>query len=161
METGKPTILLVGETVPGSSFLADLQNRGCECSYATSCQEVFLILRKREFDLVLCPTRVRDGALYPVMSLLEGSSSTMFYFYPVERGWWWLPALRRGQMCFGSAAYRGKDFVILLDETIKEIQREALAVVERQPPPVLRAPVSIVWVSPAAELASANRSSSE
>ena len=67
----------------------------------------------------------------------------MFYFYPVERGCWWLPALRRGQMCFGSAAYRGKDFVILLDETIKEIQREALAVVERRPPVVLRAPVSI------------------
>ena len=68
MERGKPNILLVGETVPGSSFLANLENRGCECSSATSCQEVFLILGKREFDLVLCPTRVRDGALYPVMS---------------------------------------------------------------------------------------------
>jgi len=33
----------------------------------------------------------------------------------IERGCWWLPALRLGQMCFGSAAYRGKDFVILLD----------------------------------------------
>ena len=131
MERGRPNILLVGETVQGSSFLASLHRRGCECSSAASCREAFLILRKREFDLVLCPMRLRDGSLYPVMRLLEGSSTTMFYFHPVERGCWWLPALRRGQMCLGSAACRGKDFVILLDETIKQIQRDALAAVER------------------------------
>jgi hypothetical protein len=77
----------------------------------------------------------------------------MFYLYPVEQGCWWLPALRRGQICFGSAAYRGKDFVTLLDETIKQIQRDAFVVVERQPRLILRAPVSLVLASPGAELA--------
>jgi hypothetical protein len=153
MERGKPNILLVGETVQGSSFLASLDRRGCECTSATSCREAFAILRNREFDLVLCPTRVRDGSLYPAMRLLEGSDTTMFYLYPVEQGCWWLPALRRGQICFGSAAYRGKDFVTLLDETIKQIQRDAFVVVERQPRLILRAPVSLVLASPGAELA--------
>jgi len=51
-------------------------------------------------------------------------------------------------MCFASAAYRGKDFLILLDETINQIQRDALAVVKGQPPMNLRAPVSMVSVSP-------------
>lgn len=143
MLRGKPNILLIGETVQGSSFLASLHGRGCECSSATSCREAFLILRKRPFDLVLCPMRARDGSLYPVMRLLEGSGTTMFYFYPVERGCWWLPALRRGQMCFGSAAYRGKDFATLLDETIKQIERDALAVVERQSPLIPPTPVSL------------------
>jgi hypothetical protein len=156
MERGKPHILLVGETVQGSSFLASLHRRGCQCISATSCREAFLILGKQEFDLVLCPTRMRDGSLYPVMRLLEGSGATMFYFYPVERGCWWLPALRRGRMCLGSAAYRGKDFVTLLDEMIEQIQRDALAAVERQSSLILRAPQSLVSVSPVAELESAN-----
>lgn len=129
MERSKPHILLVGEAAQASSLLASLDRRGCECSSATSCREALLMLRKREFDLVLCPTRLADGSLYPVMSLLEGSSTTIFYFYPVERGCWWLPVLRRGRICFGSGAYRGKDFVILLDETIQQIQRDALAAV--------------------------------
>ncbi|HEU5400580.1 MAG TPA: hypothetical protein VFU86_04435 [Terriglobales bacterium] len=90
------------------------------------------MLRNREFDLVLCPMRTRDGSLYPVMKLLEGSDTTMFYFHPVEQGCWWLPALRRGQLCFGSAAYRGKDFVIPLEEAITQIQRDARAAVEAE-----------------------------
>jgi hypothetical protein len=148
METRKPTVLLIGESVQGSSLLTRLDKRGCEYSFATSCHEAFQILRKREFDLVFGPTRLRDGNLYPIMSLLEGSDTTVFYFYAVEHGSWWLPALQRGRKCFGSPALRSSEFVILLDETIERIQRESLAPATSQPLLVLRAHSSVVPVSP-------------
>jgi PleD family two-component response regulator len=128
MERGKPSILIVGESMQFTLFASGLDRTGCDCSTATSCRQAFRVLTSRDFDLVFCPTRLRDGSLFPVMSLLRGSRTTMFYFYPVERGCWWLPALRCGEICFGSAAYRGKDFVTLLDSTIKQIQRNASAV---------------------------------
>jgi hypothetical protein len=67
------------------------------------------------------------------MNLLEGSGTTVFYFYAVEHGCWWLPALKRGRKCFGSPAFRGREFVVVLDEVMKQIQQNALATAERQP----------------------------
>jgi PleD family two-component response regulator len=144
MERRKPNVLVIRESVQHSSLLTWLDQRGCEYSFATSCQEAFQILRNREFDVVLSPTRVRDGSLYPIMSLLEGSDTTVFYFYSVEYGSWWLPALRRGRKCFGSPAFRGREFVVVLDEVMTQIQQNPLATAEIQPLLILPTPVSVV-----------------
>lgn len=132
MKKRKSSVFLIGESVQGSSLVANMNRREFECSFATSCREAFLFLRNREFDLVLGPTRLRDGTLYPIMSLLEGSGTTLFYSYPVERGCWWLPALQRGERCFGLPALRHREFIILLDELMKQIRRDAPAVAETQ-----------------------------
>ena len=95
-----------------------MDKRGCECSFALPCQEAFLILRDRKFNLVLSPTSLRDGTLYSIMNLLEGSDTTVFYSHAVERGCWWLLALWRGEKCFGSSALRPSEFVPLLDQTV-------------------------------------------
>lgn len=127
MEDLKPRVLLIVEHAQGSSHLASrLEKRGCECRLATSSQEVFLMLRDHTFDLILGATSLRDGTLHSMMDLLEGSGTNLFYSYAVEDGCWWLPALRRGQKCFGSPALRPNEFVRLLDETIKEIQGDAI-----------------------------------
>ncbi len=102
-------------------------------------EEAFQILRDQKFDLVLSPTSLRDGKLYSIMSLLEGSDTTVFYSYAVEDSCWWLPALRSGKKCFGSPAFRQSEFVALLDETIDQIQRDATAVAEIRPLPVFHA----------------------
>jgi hypothetical protein len=159
MEDNKrPKVLLIGENVQGFSYLASrLNNHGCECSFALSCQEAFLILRNRRFDLVLSPTSLSDGTLYSIMNLLEGSDTTVFYSHAVERGCWWLPALRRGEKCFGSSALRPSEFVPLLDQTIKDIQSDAHAVHESRPLPVFRADVFVMSpLRSRVELAAAN-----
>jgi hypothetical protein len=143
MEKRKPNVLLIRESIQGSSLLTWLDNRGCEYSFATSFQEAFLILTNREFDLVFSPTRLGDGNLYSIMNLLEGSGTTVFYFYAVEHGCWWIPALRHGRKCFGSPAFRGKEFVVVLDEVMTQIQQNMLATVERQPLLILPTPVSV------------------
>jgi PleD family two-component response regulator len=145
MRNKMPSVLLIGEKSNGSSHLTRcLDTSGCECSFASSCREAFLILRKKKFDLVLSPTILPDGKLYSIMNLLEGSHTTVFYSYAVENSCWWLPALRSGQKCFGSPAFRPSEFVTLLEETIKQIHRDAVTPRESPQPPVSRADVFVM-----------------
>ena len=123
MELRRPRALLIGENPQGSLYLTKrLQESGCDCAFAITCREACSLLVAQRFDLVLSPMRLRDGSLYPLIGLLDGSSSTLFYYHPVEDGCLWLPALRRGQKCFGSSALRPSEFVATLDEATKEIR---------------------------------------
>jgi DNA-binding NtrC family response regulator len=122
MTEGKPRVLLIGENSQGSSYLTKrLEGRGCDCRFATSYSEACALLQAEHFDLVLSPMRLRNASVFPLMDLLAGSSMSVFYSHAVEEGCWWLPALRRGQRCFGSSALRPSEFVIVLDEVIEEI----------------------------------------
>jgi len=125
MEDLKPRVLLIGESAQGCSLLSKrMEKRGCECNFVSSCLEALLRLDSQAFDLVLGPMRLRDGTLYSIIGFLEGSATTVFYSYAVEDGCWWLPALRRGQRCLGSPALRPSEFIVLLDKTIREMQRD-------------------------------------
>lgn len=120
-----PKTLLIGENPQGSSYLARrLQGQGCECSFATSYPEACSSLRSQGFEVVLSPMRLRGVTVFPLMDLLAGSRVTLFFSHAVERGCWWLPALRHGEKCFGSSALRSRDFVSVLDEVIAEIRMD-------------------------------------
>ncbi len=115
--------LLIGDSFLGSSNLVKcLQQRGFHCEYATSYEKVRSLLQVGNFDLVLSPMRLRDDSLFPLIELLYRSDVTMFYSCPVESGGWWLPALRRGQECFGSSALRPSEFVSELDEVFAQMR---------------------------------------
>jgi hypothetical protein len=130
----KPRVLLIGETINDSSYLAKrLEERGCHCSFAKSYQESASLLRQGDFDLVLSPARLRDCGGASLIDQLNGSGATLFYYHAVERGCWWLPALRRGRECFGSPALRPSEFVTVLDELIKELRSEEPVSVEGLP----------------------------
>lgn len=145
MGNGKTSVLLIAETAQGSSYLPTrMQTLGCKCSFASSRQDAFLILRDQKFDLVLSLTSLRDGTLYPIMSLLEGSGATLFFCCVVEDGCWWLPALRCGQKCFGSPALLPSEFVMTLDKTIEEIQVATAAAQEDKSLLVFRADGSVM-----------------
>ena len=147
MGTKIPKVLMIGETAQGSSYLAQrLQGRGFECSSATTYQEACWLLRAKDFDLVLSPMRLRDGSLFPLIALLDGSGITLFFSHSVEDGCWWLPALRQGQNCFGSSALRPSEFVAALDEAIEEIL-DVHGASNTQQSPVHRSAVS-VFVAP-------------
>jgi hypothetical protein len=115
--------LLIGESFLGSSHLAKhLQQRSCHCAYATSYETVRSLIQVRDFNLVLSPMRLRDESFFPLIDLLGGSDVTLFYCCPVELGGWWLPALRRGEGCFGSPALRPSEFVSALDEVLAQMR---------------------------------------
>jgi DNA-binding NtrC family response regulator len=117
-----PRALLIAEGLQTPSCLARrLEGQGCSCSFARSYREACSSLGNQDFDLVLSPLRLRGVTLFPLVDLLEASKVTLFYSYPVEQGCWWLPALRRGQKCFGSAAFRPSKFVSVVDEVIDEV----------------------------------------
>ena len=113
--TPRTRALLIGESPQGSSHLAKrLQERGCECEFAVSCEEARSSLGTKRFDLALSPMRLRGVSLFPLICSLDESNITLFYFHAVEDGCWWLPALRHGQHCFGSSALRPSEFVAVL-----------------------------------------------
>jgi hypothetical protein len=123
MDAAKIKVLLIHQSQNTRSPLTDYLSRsGCECRFAASKREVGLLLDNHAFDLVLGPIRLKSESLYPLISLLDGSRATLFYSQPVERGYWWLPALRRGENCFGAPACRPGEFVTVLDATIEEIR---------------------------------------
>ncbi len=136
----KPKVLLIGKGIQGYSHLASrIDSRGCECSFGSSSREVFVILGIQKFDLVLSPMNFDSGTLYSLIHLLEGSRTTVFYSFAVESDCWWLPALRCGQNCFGSPAFRACEFASHLDETIRTIQRDGPSAAEGESQTVFRA----------------------
>jgi PleD family two-component response regulator len=113
--------LLIGENSQGSSHLVKLlEEHGCKCRFVTSYHEAFSQLGVEDFGLVLSPMSLRDGNVFPLANLLEGSNTTLFYFQAVEESCWWLPALRSGQKCFGSSALRPSEFIASLPQILEE-----------------------------------------
>jgi CheY-like chemotaxis protein len=127
MEPQRLQILLVRKSQNGSSVLATrLAAQGWTCTFANSLQNVGMLLDQRTFDLVLAPIRLESDSLYPLIDRLEGTETTLFYSLGVEDGSWWLPALRRGENCFGEPAIHSSAFMGALEKTIQEIRQGAL-----------------------------------
>jgi hypothetical protein len=144
-ESKSPKVLLIGENPQGSVYLAKgLQGRGCECRFAASYEEACSLLGVQPFDVVLSPSRLSAGSTLSLVALLEGSTTTLFYFQPVESGCWWLPVLRNGRNCFGSPALLPSEFAPVLDEVIEQIRLCAEAEKESKQSAVsgLRGPVA-------------------
>ncbi len=109
--------LLIGESSQGCSHLAGrLEKSGYKCSFVASQEEARTLLSIQPFDLVLSPLRVRGESFSPLIDLLDGSHTTLYFFQAVEEGCWWLPALQYGQRCFGTNALRPSEFIAVLDK---------------------------------------------
>lgn len=127
--------LLIGEHSQGSLHLIrHLEVQRCECLFVTSYQEARSLLKFQAFDFVLSPIRLRNSSLFPLLNQLEGSHVSLFYFQVVEKGCWWLPALRLGRNCFGTYALRPSEFSTSLGEIMGEIQQGARSLAEYQSP---------------------------
>jgi hypothetical protein len=134
MDAEKIKVLLIRESRYTYSPLMDRLGRdGCECYFAASKREVGSLLENHGFDLVLGPIKLKSESLYPLIGLLEGSCTTLFYSQAVEHGCWWLPALQRGKNRFGAPAFRPGEFVTVLDAAIEEIRSGKRVAPENQP----------------------------
>lgn len=123
MGVGKPTVLLVCAAQQGVSYLLNrLEAQGCECRVVGSYDEARALLRARSFDLILGPIRDPRDTAYSLIDLLVGSRANLFYSYAVEDGCWWLPAVRRGERCFGAPALRPSEFIAMLEQMVDEFR---------------------------------------
>ena len=104
---------------------ARLEKHGYKCSFVALYEEARSRLSLQSFDLVLSPMRVRNDSFFPLVSLLEGSHTTLFFFQAVEDGCWWLPALESGRRCFGSSALRPSEFIAALEKIRDGIYADA------------------------------------
>jgi hypothetical protein len=67
-----------------------------------------------------------------MIALLGRSNCHVFYAYPVENGCWWLPLMSGGQECLGAPALRPREFVGVLDQTLKEIRANHFIIVPKR-----------------------------
>jgi hypothetical protein len=121
MSRGRVSVLLVGESARGFSFLLEhLEKRGCDCFVAASGSEAARLCAGRIFDLVLCTDRIESTST--LIASLIGSRTTLFCSHPVEDSCWWLPAVRAGKKCLGTPALRPSEFANILDKMVDKIK---------------------------------------
>lgn len=122
-ETRKVSVLLVGESPHLISSFRRLEKLGCQCHFAKSHQEVSKFLSQTKLDVIL--SIYTHQSLSEMMALLAGLRVSMFYMLPVEEGCWWLPVLRYGENCLGTAAFRPSQFTYVLAEIVRGITADA------------------------------------
>lgn len=122
--------LVVADNPSGTAYLVRyLLQRGFKCELAHNFEEAAGLVRMCHFELILSPLRLRDDSLLPLAHLVCGTTTALFYFYTVEDGCWWLPAVWHGEQCFGYSAFRPREFACTLNAAIDElkcVQRERI-----------------------------------
>jgi hypothetical protein len=123
MESASVRVLLVNETVSDASHIVTyLKNLGCLCALSRSVREARALLLREQFDLVLSKFEVPGGDWHELPALLIGREMSLFYFYAVEGGCWWIPRVCHGKECRGKAALRPGEFVGVLKELIADVR---------------------------------------
>jgi hypothetical protein len=116
-----PSVLLVGRNGSwGSSLLKSLAKFGSELSFAPPKTVTAKYLSKGGYDLILLDSTVSPEQRRELVSEVVGSRISIFYTFPVENGCWWLPAMRDGQDCHGTPAFRRNEFPLELERILRE-----------------------------------------
>lgn len=123
MELASVKVLLVNQFAAETSRIVEyLRNLGCLCALSRSVKEARALLLREDFDLVLIKFEVPGGDWHELPELLIGREMSLFYFYVVEGGCWWIPRVSHGQECRGKAALRPLEFAHVLKEMIADAQ---------------------------------------
>jgi len=115
----KPRALLIGKGMINSSKLIEtLIAHEWECEFAMSYSAANACLSTTRFNLILAEFHLPDGSASRMIPQLEGSRTTAFFSLSTGIVTWWLPALERGSICFGSGALRPAEFAEKLSESL-------------------------------------------
>jgi len=126
-------VLLFGENQSSWVRLQEqLEKRGCRCRFARSADEALAQNGPREYDLIL--TNVPVAQIDARLDKLGSFQPNVFYCHPVEDGCWWLPVVRYGRKCFGAPGVRGREFMGVLDQIIRDRSAEPAVSGEPQTP---------------------------
>lgn len=114
--------LLVGQNFLSARTLTDrLQRWGFRCHFASNVRAAANLLISQSFDLVLSNTYLANETGYGLLAALAGLPVTAFLYLQVENGGFWLPAVDRGEFCFGLAALRPSEFANVLEEMSRSL----------------------------------------
>lgn len=114
MEAMHMNALFIGESRRAWWHLARrLEQRGCNCWFASTNEELRVLLDERPFALVLSAHPVTQGR--PLMELLQAPERFVFYWFPVEDGCLWFQAIPEISNVAGVSALRPREFVSVLD----------------------------------------------
>ena len=144
MTATTPNVLLITNPMGMPFLVARLKNWTCDIHFASSCKEANALVSNQRFDLVLSEFRLWDGSAYPLADLLIGSNTTLVYSYPVETSCWWLPAVKNGQLVWGSSAMRPSEFISFLEDTVREIRSRQTARSDEFSEPLFKATGEII-----------------
>jgi hypothetical protein len=123
MEPARVRVLLVSETVSDASHLVNfLRNLDCLCTLSRSFKGARALLLREQFDLVLSKFVLPGGDCHELSLLLMGRQVSLFYFYAVEGGCWWIPRVWQGKDCRGEAALLPSEFARVLKELIANVR---------------------------------------
>jgi len=115
------SVLVAGDDVDRSpQLLCWLRSRGCHCRFASSYRSTCQLIRRIQFDLVICQYQLSDRTAFPLLDLLGGSSATLFFSTRVEDGCLWLPMLERGERRIGTPLVRSSDLIEALDKVLND-----------------------------------------
>jgi hypothetical protein len=116
-----PSVLLVGRNGSwGKPVLKSLEKFGTELSFTPPQTATSEHVRKGAYNIILLDSTVPPEQRRQLASELAGSSISIFYSFPVENGCWWLPALRHGQDCHGTLAFRRNEFPNELERILQD-----------------------------------------
>jgi hypothetical protein len=116
----RPGVLLVGKNESWASRLFSLIERiGAEAAFSPPIGVTPSCIQNSAYLVVLLDTCVSPQHRKELAQGLIGTSVSLFYSYPVEHGFWWLPALRFGHECHGAPAFRSRDFLDELDRVLQ------------------------------------------
>ena len=121
-------ILLVGSRWRELEVFRHLTGRtDRRCFFAESGQELADLPNLREIDIIFDAIKSPGKGISRLVELLSGSRTSAFYSLRVEAGYWWVPVVRYGTNCLGTAAFRPADFAEVFEELVREI-RTAMAI---------------------------------
>ena len=123
MESASVRVLLVDETWSNASHLVNyLGSLGCLPVLSRSFKGACALLLREQFDLVLSKFMLPGGDCHELSALLVGRQVSLFYFYAVEGGCWWIPRIYDGQECRGETALRPDEFALVLKKLIASVR---------------------------------------
>jgi hypothetical protein len=112
-------LILVGDALSlHSTVLERFRDVGWEIRYAADPREARIILRERASSIVLCRAILPDGNARNLIPAVLSASGSLFLYFPVEVGCWWIPLVFEGILCAREIAVPSSVFARLLLEIL-------------------------------------------
>jgi hypothetical protein len=94
-----------------------LEQRGCTCWFASSNEEIRILLDQQPFRLVVSTRPVTGEG--PLMGLLQAPLRFVFYSFLVEKGCLWFQAIPEIHNDSRASALRPNEFMGILNDLVK------------------------------------------
>jgi CheY-like chemotaxis protein len=123
-----PRLLLVGQKLKAITFLVEkLESRGCVWEFVETAEDARRTMDRRAFDVVLVDSQLPDGEAYSLIRMLLGTSSSLFFWVPMERSGCLMPVVLRGRHQFSSNPLRPPAFSEMLSLLLWKTPQERRA----------------------------------